>query len=61
MQKYHVVWVIDVWADSHTDAAEAAWNYMSTPDSTAGVFTVANDECTMRIDLHQEQTKKEQH
>ncbi|MEN8131890.1 MAG: serine/threonine-protein kinase, partial [Pseudomonadota bacterium] len=44
-----------------TDAAMAVWNYMKNPDSTAGVFTVANEECTMRIDLHQEQIKKEQH
>jgi hypothetical protein len=58
--RYHVVWEVEVWADSHEEAAQAAWHYMQQPDSIAGLFTVSDEERTLRIDLHLQHIAQDQ-
>jgi len=40
MNQYHVVWKIDVWANSHEEAARNTLRIQRDPDSTATVFGV---------------------
>ena len=40
MNQYHVIWKIDVWANSHEEAARNTLRIQRDPDSTATVFGV---------------------
>ena len=57
--KFKVVWEVEVWAESPEEAAKAAWEYMKNPDNIAGLFTVSDDDHSLRIDLHQRLTARE--
>ena len=39
-QRFHVVWEMDIYAGSPSEAASQAWEHMRRPDSTANVFAV---------------------
>ena len=53
---YHVVWEIDVYAESPREAAKEAQAIQLDEDSTATVFDVAEEDSdkTVRIDLAEE-------
>ena len=53
MSEYHVVWEIDVSADSPEAAAETARTIMRDPASLASVFSVTeeNSDTTVIVDL----------
>jgi hypothetical protein len=53
MTGYHVVWEIDVEADSHQEAAAEAHRLVRKPDTTATVYDVIKDDEAdfVRIDL----------
>ena len=55
MPDYLVVWEMNITADSPLEAAQRAWHYMRTPDSTANVFDVTGEDGrTVRVDLEGE-------
>lgn len=39
-QLYHVIWEMDIYAETPREAAEKAWGFMRHEDSTANYFTV---------------------
>lgn len=52
MPSYHVVWEIDIEADTPLEAAHQARHYQTKPDTTADVFDVTEDGGeTFHIDL----------
>lgn len=52
MPDYLVTWEMNITADSPLEAAQRAWHYMRTPDSTANVFDVTGEDGrTVRVDL----------
>ena len=55
MSRYRVTWVIDIEADTPTQAARAALAIQRDPESIATVFEVSNDDGTdsRRIDLEE--------
>ncbi|MCG3177579.1 MAG: hypothetical protein MOGMAGMI_02553 [Candidatus Omnitrophica bacterium] len=55
MPDYLVTWEMNITADSPLEAAQRAWYYMRTPDSTANVFDVTGEDGrTVRVDLEGE-------
>jgi hypothetical protein len=50
---YHVVWEIDIYAQSHLEAAKEALAIQQDRNSTATVFDVTegNSDKTIRVDL----------
>jgi len=51
MNLYNVTWEIDIIARSPRDAAEQARKIMRDPDSDPSIFTVANNDRKITIDL----------
>ena len=50
--EYHVMWEIDIEADTPEEAARIALDIQRNPESTATVFTVTDEEDEMtNIDL----------
>ena len=45
--KYHVMWEIDIKADSQEEAARIALDIQRNPESAATVFTVTDEEDEM--------------
>jgi len=56
MKSYHVMWEIDIEADSHIEAAQEALQIHRDPESIATVFQVTESDTTdiQEIDLEEE-------
>jgi hypothetical protein len=55
MPSFHVVWEVDVEADTPLEAAREASSMMTDPESTAVVFSVTGPDAaadTVTIDFH---------
>ena len=54
-REYHVVWEIDIFAESAEAAAAEALRIQRDPESTATVFDVlaVNSDCQHKIDLEE--------
>lgn len=60
MNEYRVIWEIDVYAESHEDAAKQALNIQRDVDSTATVFSVVSTNGHVRsIDVGNEENQNE--
>ena len=54
-QRFHVVWEIDIYAETPHEAAEQAWEYMRNEDSTANYFEVFDqDGNKTNVDLEED-------
>jgi hypothetical protein len=50
-RSYHVVWEIDLDADSPEEAARLAYSYQQNPESTATVFEVTEADSAEVVNL----------
>ena len=56
-QRFHVMWEIDLYAETPQEAAEQAWELMRALDSTACVFEVFDEGgCGTQVDLMEEES-----
>lgn len=54
-QRFHVVWEIDIYAETAREAAQQAWGHMRRPDSTANYFEVFDQDGEQtNVDLSEE-------
>jgi hypothetical protein len=53
---YHVIWEIDLDAESPKEAAEMAWEIHRSPESIATVFSVCDEDGNLtQVDLSAEE------
>ncbi len=51
-KSYEVTWKITVPANTHEEAAEIAWDYLSYPEPRSSVLTVSDGVEEKQVDLN---------